>query len=132
MRWRMATREERQLAWLWGVAAVSSLLLRPLWLALAPGLPSCPFRALTGLPCPTCGSTRAALAFFHLDLGAALAANPLVALAGLGFVAGGIAAPLWAVLRGPAIDLPAPLPRWLRGAIVLTLGLNWVWVLLRW
>lgn len=127
----MATQEERQLAWLWGVAASASLLLRPLWLALAPGLPPCPFRALTGLPCPTCGSTRAVLAFLHLDIVAAISANPLVALAGLGLLAGGVAAPLWAMLRAPAIDVPAPLPRRLRIAIVLILGLNWVWVLLR-
>jgi hypothetical protein len=41
----------------------------------------CPFLALTGLPCPTCGTTRAALALSHGHLAAAFAANPLAAAA---------------------------------------------------
>jgi hypothetical protein len=40
--------------------------------------PQCVFRAVTGVPCPTCGSTHA---FVHLsrgEIGAALKANPLM------------------------------------------------------
>jgi len=40
--------EERQVALLWGVVAISSIALRPFWLALAPFAPRCPFRVLTG------------------------------------------------------------------------------------
>jgi hypothetical protein len=40
----------------------------------------CPFRSLTGIPCPTCGGTRAMIAFAHLDFPTALAMNPLVAV----------------------------------------------------
>lgn len=35
----------------------------------------CPFRALTGLPCPGCGLTRSWVYLMHGDLGSALASN---------------------------------------------------------
>lgn len=38
----------------------------------------CPLRAVTGLPCPLCGGTTAAIALARFDLPAALAANPIV------------------------------------------------------
>jgi hypothetical protein len=38
----------------------------------------CPLHRLTGLPCPTCGGTHAALAIVHLRPAAAFALNPLV------------------------------------------------------
>lgn len=37
----------------------------------------CPFRALTNLPCPGCGMTRAFLALGRLDFAGAWARNPL-------------------------------------------------------
>ena len=40
----------------------------------------CPFRAVTGLPCPTCGLTRAAHSLMRGDLGRALAINPFDSL----------------------------------------------------
>ncbi len=126
---RPPTREERQLAFLWGVVTVSTVVLRPFWLALAPLLPACPFRAITGIPCPTCGSTHAAVALMHGRVGAALAANPLAALVGAAFLVGGLVAPLWAALGWPVPEVPAPLPRWLRAAIVATIVANWAWLI---
>lgn len=43
-------------------------------------LPPCPLRALTGLYCPGCGSTRCLHALAHLDLAGAMAMNPLLVL----------------------------------------------------
>ena len=37
----------------------------------------CPFRALTGLPCPGCGMTRAWISLLHGDLSAAFRFHPL-------------------------------------------------------
>jgi len=128
-RWRPLLREDRQIAALWGVLAVSSLLLRPLWLALAPALPPCPFRALTGIPCLSCGTTRAALAVLHGDVVNGLAINPLATLAGAGFIVGGLAAPMWTSLSLPLPRIAAPPPRALRIALVAALLLDWAWVI---
>jgi hypothetical protein len=127
--WRPATSEERQLAWLWGVAFLATVLLRPLWSMLGPLLPACPLRTLTGIPCPTCGSTRAAFALQRADLVAALHFNPLATAAGLAFALGGVLAPLWATLKLPAPDLPARWPLPLRLAVVAIIAVNWLWLL---
>jgi hypothetical protein len=128
--YRPLLREERQLAVLWGVLAASSLLLRPLWLAVAPLLPPCPFRALTGLPCLSCGTTRAAVAVLHGDVLGALATNPLATMAGVGFIAGGLIAPLWALAALPLPRIGAPAPRTLRIGLALALLAGWAWVML--
>jgi Protein of unknown function (DUF2752) len=54
------------------------MLAAGLALPLLPGHPgiACPLRALTGVPCPLCGMTTSVEATVHLDLNAALAANP--------------------------------------------------------
>lgn len=129
MRWRRATPEDRQLAWLWGAAAFSAVVLRPLWFAVAPALPACPLRTLTTIPCPSCGSTRAGLALLHADVAGALRLNPLAALAGIAFVVGGGAAPLWVSFGGPVPDLPARWPLWARLGAVSAILLDWLWLL---
>lgn len=40
--------------------------------------PKCPFRMLTGLQCPGCGSQRAIHALLHLDIAAAFRYNALL------------------------------------------------------
>lgn len=125
---RTVSKEGRQLAFLWLVAAASAVALRPMWLALAPHLRACTFRSLTSIPCPSCGTTRAATAFLNGDLLTAFAANPLAAAAGLFFVAGAPIAVLWTVARWPVPALPSPLPRWVRLAMVGLIVANWAWV----
>jgi len=126
---RPATKEERQLALLWLAAAVSALALKPLWLAIAPLLRPCVFRSLTGLPCPTCGTTRAASAFLDGHIITALAANPLAAAAGLLFVIGAPVATIWAIARWPVPEFPTPLPGWMRIGAILLLIFNWLYVI---
>ncbi len=117
------------MAFLWGIVMLSTVVLRPFWLALVPFVPACPFRSLTGVPCPTCGTTHAAIAMLHGRIGAALAANPLAAAAGLAFLAGGLIAPLWVALRLPVPEIPAPLPRWVRALILAALAASWMYVI---
>jgi hypothetical protein len=126
---RIATREERQLAYLWLAAAASAVSLRPLWLTIAPLLRPCIFRSLTGVPCPSCGTTRAAMAFLDGDIVAALAANPLAAVSGLIFVIGAPLAVLWAAARWPVPVLATPVPGWARVGAVALVAANWLYVI---
>ncbi|MCP4221536.1 MAG: DUF2752 domain-containing protein [bacterium] len=47
----------------------------------------CPFKAFTGIPCPTCGSTRLVQGIFSADLPTAFAFNPLLFLTGFALIA---------------------------------------------
>jgi hypothetical protein len=90
----------------------------------------CLFKAMTGLPCPTCGSTRVLGRLVHLDLAGALAMNPL-ATAAL------VALAVWAVAdfgllaRGRALDVEVgrPLGRIVRLAAAGAVLANWVYLL---
>jgi hypothetical protein len=54
---------------------VAAPLLSPQAVATGPVL--CPFRRLTGLPCPGCGMTRSFVALAHGDVGASFSFHPL-------------------------------------------------------
>jgi uncharacterized membrane protein YccC len=116
----------RQLAFLWGGAALACAAAVPFARDLAAGTAPCAFKAFTGVPCPTCGGTRALLALARLDAGAALAWNPLVTLGVAVFFAGGLVA-LVRALRGQGVPDAAP-PRWAGAALGLALAANWAFV----
>src|SRR5512140_919060 len=111
MTFRRPLPEERQLLALWGAATAAMVVLRPWMAGVAACLPGCPFKELTGLPCLSCGMTRAVLCLAHGNVSGALELNPLAAVAALAFLVGGVVAPVWALLRWPVPDgLPAPTP----------------------
>lgn len=119
----------RQLGLLWGGVAAALVLLAPLAERIAAPLPECPFRFLTGLPCPACGSGGAALALARLDPAGAFAASPLAAAAWVAFIAGGLVAGA-AALRGFALpEVPGRLGGWPRASIVAVVLANWGWVI---
>ncbi len=45
--------------------------------------PSCAFKALTGIPCPTCGATRSMVLLSHCDVVSAFCMNPAIAVCAL-------------------------------------------------
>ena len=95
----------------------------------APSL-TCLFRAVTGIECPTCGTTRSLMALLVGDVPRALAVNPLVAL--LAFTGAGFAlnaAAQLALGRGLVIEL-ARAEQWVAAlGFTALVGLNWLYVL---
>jgi Protein of unknown function (DUF2752) len=69
-----------QLAGLSAICAVSAIPLYLMDPATSGVFPSCPFRALTGMYCPGCGTLRALHGLLHLNIGAAFMLNPLTVL----------------------------------------------------
>lgn len=68
---------DHELIWAW--VTIVSTLLAAVWLERF-GLPPivCPFHAVTGLPCLTCGATRALVALLHGEVAHSFRTNPLV------------------------------------------------------
>jgi hypothetical protein len=88
LEWRTLRRGEIDHELLWtavGLTSVALALAVIPFVGLVP-LP-CVFKAVTGLPCPTCGATRAVVALSHGDWSSALRLNPLVVLAVAGWTA---------------------------------------------
>jgi Protein of unknown function (DUF2752) len=127
---RSANGPDHELIWL----AVSAAVLAGGvgWLALSLPWPRCPFFAVTGLPCVTCGATRGTIAFVHGDFLSALKWNPLA------FVAFGalIVFDLYAavVLAGRTsrlriVDWTVTEKTAVRIAVISLLALNWIYLL---
>jgi Protein of unknown function (DUF2752) len=90
----------------------------------------CVFKATTGIPCMTCGTTRALARLARFDLAGALAMNPLTTLGTLA-LGPWAAADLLLLLRGRALSLelsPAA-ARVARIAAVAAVLTNWAWLI---
>lgn len=115
---------------IFGAVAIVALLGAAAWIEFGLPQPGCPLRALTGLPCPTCGSTRLVEALVAGDALGALRWNPLL------FCAGALVA-LWALvsagsrllgLPGRRIVLERREGRWLRGLAAAAIALDWAYL----
>ena len=90
----------------------------------------CVFKAVSGWPCPTCGSTRALGRLLAGDLIGALDMNPLAAVLALGVSVWGLADALL-LPRGRAltVELSPRLGQLARVAAVALLGGNWLYLI---
>ena len=112
-----------------GIAVLACLVVGVAGLDRLP-VQLCVFKAVTGLPCLTCGTTRALGRLYALDLPGAFAMNPLAST-------GALALMLWGLsdlaLLGSHRFLTVHLTGWAArsarvGAVVLVLA-NWAYLL---
>lgn len=111
-----------------------------LWLVLSmlpwfshgnPGI--CIFKNITGIPCPSCGATRAVTLLLHGDVAASLLMNPV----GITVAAVMAVVPLWLAFdvlqkKQTLFDFYTTTERYIRkpriALVLITLVLvNWVW-----
>ena len=111
-----------------GIGALAAVSVAVLHLDRLPIL-ICVFRATTGIPCLTCGATRALGELATGDLSGALAMNPLATMAAFALVPWGVA-DLALMTRGRALSLQvAPSgARALRVLAVAAVAANWAYL----
>lgn len=116
---------------IWAPLAVTALLAARFAPPSALAVFGCPFKALTGWACLTCGGTRAFRALVRFDLATAFEMNPLVALLGLGAGVYIAHALLVAAGRRRPYRLNPRSRLWgvLRGVLVAAAVLNWSYLL---
>jgi hypothetical protein len=87
----------------------------------------CPFRAIVGAPCPTCGLTRATRLVLHAEFGAATRMHPLVWIVDP-FVGAWLTSEIVGYLRkgrwGVSSEIPAA--RLMVSAVAVLLVVVWV------
>ncbi|PZR70543.1 MAG: hypothetical protein DLM73_17560 [Chthoniobacterales bacterium] len=117
---------------IWLAVSLATLAGSAVWIGFGLIWPRCPFLAITGFPCLTCGATRCTLAFLHGDLLSAWRWNPL-AFAALCVVA---IFDLYAVIvlvagspRLRMVDWTAPEKKTVRIAVIGLIALNWIYLL---
>jgi len=91
------------------------------------------FRAITGLPCVTCGSTRSAIEFFHGHFLSALSWNPLALVALCTLSIFNVYAFVVLITRAPRLRIAgftATGKKFVRTAVVALLAMNWIYLLI--
>ncbi len=116
---------------LWGPVGLACLALGGLWARQVGLIPiGCLFKAVTGVPCLTCGASRAAVALAHGHAMEAFRLHPLVAA---GAAAGAFYVP-WALVtaacpRRLRVHWSAREWRGLRILAWTILAATWVWLI---
>jgi hypothetical protein len=129
--WRRVPPEEFNHELVWLVVSVAAIAGGVVWLRL--GLPwlGCPFRAVTGYPCLTCGATRCAIAFAHGHLSMAWSWNPLAFIALCGVALFDLYAAVVLLSRGPrlrVIDWTRAEKNAVRVAVIALIAANWAYL----
>ena len=130
--WRRISPAEFNHELIWLVVSVATAVGGAIWLGLGFFTPRCPFLAVTGYPCLTCGATRCAIAFFHGNFLVAWLWNPLALIALCGIALFDIYAAVVLIARTPrlrAVGLTSAQKNATRIAIVGVIAVNWIYLL---
>lgn len=131
LHWRRLAPGEVDHELIWLLVTVTAAAMAALWLALHLPWPRCGFLALTGVPCLTCGATRAGVAFLHGSFVEAWRLNPLVSVALAAVAVYDLYALAVLVSRGPRARISLTQPRGRRvviTALVVLAVANWTYV----
>ena len=130
--WRRSAPGEFNHELVWLAVSLAAVVGGAIWLGLQFPTPRCPFLAITGYPCLTCGATRCAIAFLHGNFSAAWHWNPLALLALGGVAVFDIHAAIVLVAGAPrlrSVEWSRREKNALRLAVVALIVVNWVYLL---
>jgi len=121
---------DHELVWL--AVSVAALTGGAVWISLGLSWSQCPFLAMTGWPCMTCGTTRATMAFFQGNFLEAFWWNPLAAVALCGLMVFDLYAVAVLMTRAPRWRLTDWTKTeknilWFVAALAITI--NWIYLL---
>ena len=108
-------------------------LLGTAWIFSGFPTPLCPLHTLSGIPCPTCGTTRAATALLHGDFKTPFLLNPLMAgslmASGL-YVVYAVVVVIGHLPRVRIESITLSESRMIRVLAILLIAANWLYLLL--
>jgi hypothetical protein len=130
--WRRIAPHDFNHELVWLAVSVAAAVGGAIWLSL--GLPTlrCPFLAVTGYPCLTCGATRCAIALGHGNFSVAWLWNPLAFLALCFVIVFDLYAAIVLIARAPRlrlIDWTRAEKNAVRIAVVTLILVNWIYLL---
>ena len=130
--WRRLRPGELDHELVWLLVTVTAAAMGAAWFALHLPWPRCNFRALFGIPCFTCGSTRSAIALLQGDVSGAWSWNPLATIAMLAIALFDVYALGVLVSRAPRLRIDLGRAKWPIVLVLLVLAAtNWVFLLVR-
>jgi hypothetical protein len=130
--WRRIPPGEFNHELVWLVVSAATTVGGAIWLGLHFPTPRCPFLAVTGYPCLTCGATRCAISLFHGNFFGAWLWNPLALVALCGLALFDVYAAIVLITRAPRlriVDWTRAEKNAVRIAIIALIVLNWIYLL---
>ena len=130
--WRRVSPADFNHELVWLAVSVAALIGGTVWLGLRlPGL-RCPFLAVTGYPCLTCGATRCAIALLHGNFSLAWSWNPLAFVALCAVAVFDLYAAVVLLAGTPRfrmIDWTRAEKNAVRIAVIALIAVNWIYLL---